>query len=26
VEIDIEMENGQRLHRYFRTVVNPWAS
>ena len=26
VEIDIEMEDGQTLHRYFRTVVNPWAS
>ena len=26
IEVDIELDNGERLHRYFRTVLNPWAS
>lgn len=25
VEVEIELESGERLHRFFRTVVNPWA-
>ncbi|MDX1804447.1 MAG: type II secretion system minor pseudopilin GspJ [Alcanivorax sp.] len=25
IEINIELENGDVLHRYYRTVVNPWA-
>lgn len=26
VEVAIELDNGEYLHRYFRTVLNPWAS
>lgn len=26
VEVTIELENGNIIHRYFRTVINPWAS
>lgn len=26
VEVEIELESGERLHRFFRTVVNPWAA
>ncbi|MEY1661946.1 type II secretion system minor pseudopilin GspJ [Isoalcanivorax beigongshangi] len=25
VELTIELEDGRRIHRFFRTVVNPWA-
>ena len=24
IEVDIQLENGRSLHRYFRTVFNPW--
>lgn len=26
MEVSIEMENGDKLHRYFRLVVNPWSA
>lgn len=26
VEVTIDLENGNQIHRYFRTVINPWAS
>ena len=25
IEVEIELEEGRTLHRYFRTVINPWA-
>ncbi len=25
IEIEIELENGDVIHRFYRTVVNPWA-
>lgn len=25
VEMEIRLEDGSRLHRYFRTVINPWS-
>lgn len=25
VEVEIELENGDVIHRYYRTVMNPWA-
>lgn len=25
IEVEIELEEGRTLHRYFRTVSNPWA-
>ncbi|AJD48233.1 general secretion pathway protein GspJ [Isoalcanivorax pacificus W11-5] len=25
IEMEIRMEDGSRLHRYFRTVLNPWS-
>lgn len=25
VEVEIELENGDTVHRFYRTVVNPWA-
>ncbi len=26
VEVTIKLEDGDEIHRYFRTVINPWAS
>lgn len=25
IEVEIELENGDVIHRFYRTVVNPWA-
>ena len=25
IEVEIELEEGRTLHRFFRTVINPWA-
>lgn len=26
IEVTIKLDDGDQIHRYFRTVVNPWAS